>query len=287
MVEDARDLGEEHADVLRARRRLDAEQLLDRERVGMLLAHRRDIVEPVEIGHRLEIGLVLDQLLGAAMEEADMRIGTLHDLAVHLEDEAQHAVGRRMLRPEIHGEALDLGLGLGAHDRSSFAFSSPGRIVAHAFPRRQEIEAAELLLQAHRLVDDALLLLVVAQLDIAGERKVLAQRMALEAVIGEDAPEIGMVGEIDAVEIPGLALEPAGGAEDAGRGRHRRLSRRSVTLSADAAVVPEAQEIIDDVEALRRDRDNRRRRYRPAPRRGIADRRAGTPARAAMPSRRT
>jgi hypothetical protein len=39
-----------------------------------------------------------------------MRVGTLDHLAVHLEDEAKHAMGRRVLRPEIQGEALDLGL---------------------------------------------------------------------------------------------------------------------------------------------------------------------------------
>ena len=110
MIEDARDLGEQHADIFGARRRLDAEQLFDREREGMLLAHRRDVIEPVEIRHRLEIGLVLDQLLGAAMQQADMRIGALDHLAVHLEHEAQHAVRRRMLRPEIHREAFDLRL---------------------------------------------------------------------------------------------------------------------------------------------------------------------------------
>ncbi len=86
---------------------VDAQQLLDGEREGMLLAHRRDVIEPVEIGHRLQIGLVLDQLLGAAVQQADMRVGALDDLAVHLQHQAQHAVRRRMLRPEIHREALD------------------------------------------------------------------------------------------------------------------------------------------------------------------------------------
>ena len=128
MIEDARDLGEQNADIFGARRRLDPEQFLDGEREGVLLAHRRDVIEPVEIGDGLEIGLVFDELLGAAVQEADMRIGALDHFAVHLQHEAEHAVGRRMLRPEIHGEALDLGLGVGgAHDRSSFAFSSPGR----------------------------------------------------------------------------------------------------------------------------------------------------------------
>ena len=77
----------------------------------MLLVHRRDIVEPVEIGQRLQIGLLLDQLLGAAMQEPDMRIDALHDLAVELQHQAQHAMRRRMLRPEIDVEVADVGFG--------------------------------------------------------------------------------------------------------------------------------------------------------------------------------
>ena len=38
VVQDARDLVEHHADVLRAQRDLDAEQLLDRHHVGVLVA---------------------------------------------------------------------------------------------------------------------------------------------------------------------------------------------------------------------------------------------------------
>jgi hypothetical protein len=47
---------------------------------------------------------VLDQLLGSAVEQSDMRIDALNDLAVELEYEAQNAVGRRVLGPEIDGE---------------------------------------------------------------------------------------------------------------------------------------------------------------------------------------
>ena len=66
-----------------------------------------------------------------------------------------------------------------------------------------------------RLVDDALLLVGVAQLDIAGQREVLAQRIALEAIIGEDAAQVGVAGEEHAVHVEHFALEPAGD-------RHRR-----------------------------------------------------------------
>src|SRR5262245_9873923 len=58
----------------------------------MLLVHRRDIVEAVEIRDRLQIGFVLDQLLGAAMKQADMRIDPLHHLAVEFKHKAQDAV---------------------------------------------------------------------------------------------------------------------------------------------------------------------------------------------------
>ena len=70
----------------------------------MLLIHRRDVIEPVEIRDRLQISLLLDQFFGAAMQEADMRIDALDDLAVEFEHQAQHAMRGRMLRPEIDGE---------------------------------------------------------------------------------------------------------------------------------------------------------------------------------------
>ena len=79
---------------------------------------------------------------------------------------------------------------------------------------RQEIEIAELLLQLDRLVDHALRLVVVTHLDEAGQREILAQRMALEAVVGEDAAQVRMAGEQDAVEIVGLAFEPVGAGID-------------------------------------------------------------------------
>src|SRR5665213_2154439 len=118
------------------------------------------------------------------------------------------------------------------------------------FPRRQEVEAAEFLLQFDRLVDDALLVLVVAQFDIAGEREVLAQRVPVEPVIGQDAAQVGMVAETDAVKVPCLALPPAGGAEYADRGWHGLLLV-GLQLHADAQIVAHAEEIIDHVEAQR------------------------------------
>ena len=198
----------EHTDQLAADRHFDAEQTLDRKREGMLLVHRRAIVEPVEIGHRLQIGLRLDQLLGAAMQQPDMRIDAVDHLAVEFQHQAQHAVRRRMLRAEIDVEIADGGFShLAPH---SLGFLVARQHVVRAFPGRQEIEVAEFLLELHRLVDHALGLVVVANLDEAGEREVLAQRMAFEAIIGKQAAQVRMAGKQHAIEVVGFALEPVG-----------------------------------------------------------------------------
>ncbi len=90
----------------------------------MLLVHRRDIVEPVEIRDRLQIGLVLDQLFGAAMKQADMRIDARDHFAVELQHQTQHAVRGRMLRSEVDGKIAKV---LFVHDQTfGSAFSSPG-----------------------------------------------------------------------------------------------------------------------------------------------------------------
>src|SRR5262249_47044681 len=105
-----------------------AEQPFDRQAKGVLLVHRRDIVEPVEIRERLEIGLVLDELFGAAMQKADMRVSAAHDLAIELEDQAQDAVGRGMLRAKIDRKGPLFGFGdrLGHDFRRLSASCGPG-----------------------------------------------------------------------------------------------------------------------------------------------------------------
>src|SRR5438128_6006878 len=62
-------------------------------------------------GQRLQVGLVLDQLLGPAVQKTDMRVDALDDLTVEIQYEAQYAVSRRMLGPEIEGEVAQGGFG--------------------------------------------------------------------------------------------------------------------------------------------------------------------------------
>jgi hypothetical protein len=95
------DFAIEHPDQLAAARHGDAEQLFSGEAERMLLVHRRDIVEPVEIGDRLQIGLLLDQLFGATMQKPDMRIDARDHLAVKLQHQPQHAVRGRVLGTKV------------------------------------------------------------------------------------------------------------------------------------------------------------------------------------------
>src|SRR5262249_30092878 len=79
--------------------------------------------------------------------------------------------------------------------------------------------------------------------------EVLAQWVALKAVIGEKPPQIGMAGKQDAIEVVSFALEPIGAREKADDARNGR-GRVGRSADADAVVQPRAQKVIDDLETL-------------------------------------
>ena len=85
VVQDARDLVEHHADVLRTQRHFDAEQLFDRHYVRVLVAHHRHVIEAVHVRDRLDERAVLGEFFCRPVQEADMRVGAFDDFAVHLE----------------------------------------------------------------------------------------------------------------------------------------------------------------------------------------------------------
>ena len=80
---------------------LDAHQLFDGRRVGEAVVHRAHVIHA--IGER-DDALVVD-ILGVffevSMQVADVRSSVFDDLAVGLELDAQHTMGRRMLRPHV------------------------------------------------------------------------------------------------------------------------------------------------------------------------------------------
>ena len=107
VIEDARDLVEHRADPLRAFRNLELHQIFDGAHVGVLVAHHRDVVESIHVADRLVERLGFGKLLGAAMKQADMRIGPHDGLAIHFQDEAEDAMRSRMLRAEVHRVIAD------------------------------------------------------------------------------------------------------------------------------------------------------------------------------------
>eukprot|EP00966_Prymnesium_polylepis_P059668 1383871-Prymnesium_polylepis.1 len=129
-----------------------------------------------------------------------------------------------------------------ACDPAPAAAAAAARLLG--LPRRQQVELAELLRQLHGLSDDAPLGGVVAALDEAAEWEILAQRVALEAVVGQDAPQVGVAREIYAVHVPRLALKPVGAGEEAGGGGDALLAEAThLRLDAHAAVVLDAQHL--------------------------------------------
>ncbi len=72
------------------------------------VGHHGHVVEAVKVGQRLQVRLVLAQLLGAAVQQSDVRVRAYDLLAVELEDQPQHAVGCWVLRPKVDRVVPDL-----------------------------------------------------------------------------------------------------------------------------------------------------------------------------------
>ena len=85
---------------------------------GPLAEQRADVLERVHVADGLVVVGVLAQLLDAAVEVAEDRVEVDDLLAVELEHDPQHAVGRRVLRAHVDehlavAERVELGLALG------------------------------------------------------------------------------------------------------------------------------------------------------------------------------
>jgi hypothetical protein len=85
-----------------------SQQLLDRHDIAMLVTHHRYVIEAIHVADTLIVGFALYELFCCAMQQSNVRIRLLDGFTLDLEDETQHAVGRRMLRTEVHCIALDL-----------------------------------------------------------------------------------------------------------------------------------------------------------------------------------
>src|SRR5580658_8991107 len=80
-------------------------------------------------------------------------------------------------------------------------------------------------------------------------RIVLSQRVSLPLFGEEDAPHVGMAGELDAEHVENFALQPVGASVD-GDGGFRFVALGDVRFHANALVAREAVEDVDHVEAV-------------------------------------
>ena len=94
-------LGGDDADGLDALVELDAHQLFDRRGVGEAVVHRAHVIQAVGERNDALVVDVLRVLFEVPMQVADVRSSVFDDLSVGLELDAQHAVGRRVLRPHV------------------------------------------------------------------------------------------------------------------------------------------------------------------------------------------
>ena len=192
-------LRQDHADVRGARGHRDPHHPLHRADQRLVVGRRRGVVHAVGVRNRPVVGLALEDLLGAAVEVADDRLGVDDPLAVELHHHPQHPVRGRVLGAEGDLHLLAVGEG----------------------PRRLEVAHALPLPAGHRAA--------AGRVDVRVDRgagvdpldgEVLAQRVAVESLPGQDALQVRVVGEVDAEHVEGLALHPVGDLPHAGDGAH-------------------------------------------------------------------
>ncbi len=115
---DARQLIEHEPNPHGARRYLQPQQLLNGQHVGQVVGHGAEIVDAVGHGNDLLIKLGLAGLLDSGVQKADVGTDAHDGFAVDLQQQAQHAVGRGVLRSHVqdHGAVVANGFddGLGA-----------------------------------------------------------------------------------------------------------------------------------------------------------------------------
>jgi hypothetical protein len=121
---------------------------------------------------------------------------------------------------------------------------------SNLFPRRTAtLKVPEGLCKLERLDNDALLLFVVSNFSVSGQGEVLPQWVSVETVVGHDASQVGVANEEDTEHVVDLTLIPVGAVVKTCDGGYGRCLI-GVGLHADARVVADGEQVVDDLEAL-------------------------------------
>ena len=98
-------LGEQHANPLRALGDFKVEELFDGQAITEIVGERIEVIDAVGERNHLLIELGLAGFLDAGVQIADLGADADDDFAVELDHQAQHAMGRRVLRAHIEDHA--------------------------------------------------------------------------------------------------------------------------------------------------------------------------------------
>ncbi len=86
VIQDPRNLPKKRPYPFRPLRHLNIQQFLHRQREALLIRHHRNVIQSIEIRQRLQIRLILDQLLGPTMQQPNMRIRSHNLFAIEFEN---------------------------------------------------------------------------------------------------------------------------------------------------------------------------------------------------------
>lgn len=179
VIADAREFGEDCADVVAAFGDIDIEELLDRMMPGDIVGKRREVVHSIGDGDILIVVQVFADFFETAVQVADVGYGADDGFAFDLKEKPQGGMSRGVLRTEVQSPAI-------------FVFDRFGRVDC----------------SGHVLTFSPLYALEVVSFAPAAEGVILAERESLEGIGHENAPEVGVALEDDSEHVVDFAFHP-------------------------------------------------------------------------------
>ena len=106
MILKARELREDDAQIFSALGNFDSCEFFHAKRVGPVVGHRAEVIEPVCVWHRTKIASLLADLLVVAVQIPEDGLELANNFAFECHVHSKYAMCRRMLRPHRYLEQL-------------------------------------------------------------------------------------------------------------------------------------------------------------------------------------
>ncbi len=103
---DAVEFGEDYPDELGPLRDREAQEFFHRHAIALIVSQGVEVIHPAHIRQELLVIAILRHVLVAAVPVTDDRLRLGDELAVHLQEHPQDAVGAGMLRNQVNGIGL-------------------------------------------------------------------------------------------------------------------------------------------------------------------------------------